>query len=126
MDDADAMMLLKPAKIYIVPHLADKCAKLLINKMSPDNVFLIYNHAITFDEPDLASVCLKFLDRQIDKVIQTEEFLEIDRETLCTLLERENLRINECLLFKAVMRCLLIMHNVTHVAMAKYFVRFRQ
>jgi hypothetical protein len=133
MDDVDAMLLLKPAKIYIVPHLAIKCADLLIDKMSPENVFLIYNRAIVFDEPKLAEVCLRYLDRygavvyfqlirgicwtkikydcivigvfrQIDKVIVTDEFLEIELETLCTLLSRENLRINECVLFKAVLR----------------------
>jgi len=63
MDDVDVMLLLKPAKVYIVPHLANKCAYLLIDKMSPENVFLIYNRAIVFDEPKLADVCLRFLDR---------------------------------------------------------------
>jgi len=44
------------------------------------------------------------IHRQIDKVILTDEFLEIELETLCTLLQRDNLRINECILFKAVLR----------------------
>lgn len=46
----------------------------------------------------------KVFFRQIDKVLTTEEFLDIDRDTLCTLLQRENLRINECVLFKGVLK----------------------
>ncbi|CAG7732507.1 unnamed protein product [Allacma fusca] len=103
MDDVDALLMLKPAKVFIVPHLACKCTDLLITKLSPENVFLIYNRAIVFDEPQLAQVCLRFIDRQIDKVILAEEFLDIDLETLCNLLARDNLRINECTLFKAVL-----------------------
>lgn len=66
MDAVDAMLLLKPAKIFIVPHLANKCAELLIDKMSPENIFLIYNRAIVFDELKLAEVCLRYLDRWAD------------------------------------------------------------
>ena len=73
MDDVDALMLLKPAKIYIVPHLANKCADLLIDKMSPENVFLIYNRAIVFDEPKLAQVCLRFLDRHDELIFVFEK-----------------------------------------------------
>ncbi len=68
------------------------------------NIFLIYSRAIMFDEPKLADVCLRYLDRQIDKVLVTEEFLDIDEKTLYIALLRENLRINECVLFKAVLK----------------------
>lgn len=63
MDDVDTMHLLQPAKVYIVPHLADKCTELLIERISPDNVLIIYNRALVFDEPKLAMLCLRFLDR---------------------------------------------------------------
>ena len=65
MDDVDALLMLKPAKIYIVPHLASKCTELLITKLNPENVFLIYNRAIVFDEPRLAEICLRYVDRYI-------------------------------------------------------------
>jgi len=104
MDDVDTMLLLKPAKVYIVPHLAVKCTELLLERMSPENILLIYNRALIFDESKLAEFCLRFLDRQIDKVIATENFLDIDQPTLCTLLERENLRVEECTLFKGVFK----------------------
>jgi len=52
---------------------------------------------------DLKKYCF-VAHRQIDKVIATEEFLDIDIDTLTTVLARENLRINECVLFKAVIK----------------------
>lgn len=104
MDDTDTLQLLKPAKVYIVPHLAEKCTALLIERMNPENVLVIYNRALVFDESKLAEFCLKFVDRQIDKIITTENFLLMEPEILCTLLDRDNLRIDECTLFKAVVK----------------------
>ena len=57
-----------------------------------------------FDEPDLAALCLDTIDKSTAVALAADGFVDVDRDTLCSVLERNMLRIRESRLFAAVLR----------------------
>lgn len=57
-----------------------------------------------FDEPKLAHMCLKTIDKHTSDAVEGEGFTDIDQETLCCVLKRDSLKIKEVKLFQAVVR----------------------
>lgn len=57
-----------------------------------------------FDEPKLADLCLKMIDKHTIDALAAEGFTDIDLETLCCVLARDTLRIKEGKLFQALVR----------------------
>ena len=51
----NAIGVLYLAKKYLISSLADKCCKVLVASVAPDNVFLVLEQAIQFSEKDLQS-----------------------------------------------------------------------
>ncbi|XP_065225122.1 BTB/POZ domain-containing protein 2-like [Planococcus citri] len=98
------MTTLYTAKKYAVPALEKHCVEFLQHNLSPDNAFMLLTQARLFDEPQLASLCLKTIDRHTGDAITAEDFIDVDLDTLCCVLERDTLRIKEVKLFHAVLR----------------------
>ena len=67
-------------------------------------IFLILFQARLFDEPQLAALCLETIDKNTAESLEAEGFCDIDKNTLCLVLERDTLRIREAKLFQAVVR----------------------
>lgn len=57
-----------------------------------------------FDEPELATMCLKTIDKNTTDALAADGFTDIDLDTLCSVLCRDTLRIKEAKLFQAVIR----------------------
>ncbi len=57
-----------------------------------------------FDEPQLAALCLETIDKFTPEALNAEGFIDIDIDTLSSVLDRDSLRIKEAKLFNAVIR----------------------
>ncbi|XP_065307862.1 BTB/POZ domain-containing protein 2-like [Dermacentor albipictus] len=98
------MTTLYTAKKYAVPALEKACVDFLQRQLSSDNAFLLLAQARLFDEPQLAALCLDTIDKCTAEALAAEGFVDIDRDTLCAVLERDTLRIREVKLFAASVR----------------------
>ena len=91
------------AKKYMVPSLADKCARHLRHNLDESNVFSVLKFAQKYDETNLVENCWKVIDERTTEAVKSRNgFLTIDRSLLEALVERDSLNINEVELFKAV------------------------
>lgn len=66
--------------------------------------YTTFSQARLFDEFDLASLCMETIDLHTNEAILAEGFLDVDYDTLCSVLERDTLQIRENKLFLAVDR----------------------
>ncbi|KAL3116848.1 hypothetical protein niasHT_003372 [Heterodera trifolii] len=99
----NAMAVLYAAKKYNIPGLADQCLQIPISKLR--NVFLAYAQARLFDLENFANCCLSYIDKNADTLLKSEEFLQIDKNLLCEILERDELQINgEISIWEAALR----------------------
>ncbi|XP_054159112.1 BTB/POZ domain-containing protein 2-like [Oppia nitens] len=98
------MTTLYTAKKYAVPALEKECVDFLKSNLSSDNAFMLLTQARLFDETQLAAMCLETIDKHTVEALAAEGFLDIDFDTLTTVLERDTLRIREVVLFNAVVR----------------------
>ncbi|XP_013390158.1 BTB/POZ domain-containing protein 1 [Lingula anatina] len=103
--DAETVMTtLYTAKKYAVPALETACVDFLKKNLCSDNAFMLLTQARLFDEPQLAGLCLETIDKNTYEALSAEGFTDIDRDTLCVVLERDTLGIRESKLFSAVCR----------------------
>ena len=92
------------AKKYLISSLAEKCCKVLKASIASDNVFLVLEQAIQFDEKDLETKCWAIVSKNTLECTNSEAFCNIGSHTLYTLLKRDTLAIAEVDLFKAVLK----------------------
>ena len=98
------MTTLYAAKKYAVPTLEKACVDFLKTNLSADNAFMLLSQARLFDESQLATLCLECIDKNTAEALSAEGFTDIDRGTLCAVLQRDTLGIRENQLFSAVVR----------------------
>ena len=92
------------SKKYIVPSLTEKCVEIMENILNAENVLIILEQAIHFDEDELKKKCSDFVESFAADVFATEAFNSINRKTLACILRREQLNIPEVALFQAVLK----------------------
>eukprot|EP00794_Sanderia_malayensis_P000029 gene29-619_t len=90
------------AKKYIIPSLGNICISYLMDNISVENVLEVLQSAWCYCEEKLERNCWCFLSRKTIDVIQSESFLDIDRNLLSLILKKDNLSVNEVDLFNAV------------------------
>ena len=98
------MQVLYLANKYMVPSLADKCAKYLRRNLNASNVFCILPHAQKFEDKDLKDRCWKVIEEQTQEAVASDEFVAVERSLVETVVKREVLNVKEVELFKAVDR----------------------
>lgn len=81
------------AKKYMVPKLADMCVQFLEDSLSPDNVGVIYEQSLFYDEKDLVKKCSCFIETRTEDIFKSSGILEVSRSTLSKILEFEILTI---------------------------------
>ena len=92
------------AQKYIVPSLTRKCGLFLEERIEPGNVFDTLTQAKRFGESKLESRCWFIVDLNAKQCLQSRSFLELDQQSVLELLKREELKVDECFLFEAVVR----------------------
>ncbi|ODN04818.1 BTB/POZ domain-containing protein 6 [Orchesella cincta] len=104
LDDTQLLCLLRPAKKYIVPHLVDRCSDILMTELKPENIFQILHHAQFFQLKKLEGACNRYIDRNSQAIVNSEEFINLGKPILTDFLKRDGLNMNEEALFQAVLR----------------------
>ncbi|KAL3085977.1 hypothetical protein niasHS_009019 [Heterodera schachtii] len=89
----NAMGVLYAANKYNVSSLVKACSEFPINELP--NVFFAHFHARLLNENDFSRRCLDYIDQNAETLLQSEEFLHIDQNMLCEILERDQLKIND-------------------------------
>ena len=89
------------SKKYMLPFLAKRCVTYLDTNLNHHNVFTVLTQSRYFSEKQLENTCWDIIDRHTSKVIFSEDFINIDHDTLLALLSRDTLTISEAELFKA-------------------------
>ena len=103
--EADTVLhTLYAAKKYIVPHLARKCVKFLETNLTARNACILLSESRLFEEPELMQRCWEVIDAQAEEALESEGFVDIDYNTLETVLQRETLNAKEISLFNATKR----------------------
>ena len=92
------------SKKYMIQTLIVECNEFLGQSIDIVNFDTILNHSILFDEEGLQSESLDFIEKNIEKVIESENFLELSYESLLYIVKSETLRIAELGLIQAAMR----------------------
>ena len=91
------------ANKYMVPLLVEKCTKYL-RHLRASNVFCILPHAQKFEDKDLEDRCWEVIEKQTEEAVTSDEFVEVERPLVETVVKREGLNVKEVELFKAVDR----------------------
>uniref|UniRef100_A0A0X3P012 BTB/POZ domain-containing protein 2 n=1 Tax=Schistocephalus solidus TaxID=70667 RepID=A0A0X3P012_SCHSO len=91
-------------KKYAVTMMEHACVDFLSQAISVDNAFLLLTQANFFDENELAQKCLEVIDKNTAKALDSDDFLAVDSQLLCSILERDTLCIREVRLFLSVLR----------------------
>ncbi|CAB4043601.1 BTB POZ domain-containing 6 isoform X2 [Paramuricea clavata] len=100
----NAVVVLYLAKKYIVPALAQKCFEYFDANFAAENVFILLQQAIQFDENKLEEKCWDLIDLKTSEAVASDGFYDINQATLVELVKREPLNVEEVDLFKAVLK----------------------
>lgn len=103
-NESNVLGILYLAKKYILPFLAEKCVAFLDQNIDSQNVFTLLSQARHYCEPKLEEKCWEIIERETTQAISSEDFLEIDHNTLVALLSRETLTVEEVDLFRSIRR----------------------
>ncbi|XP_044184459.1 BTB/POZ domain-containing protein 6-like [Acropora millepora] len=101
---SNVMHVLYLAKKYLVPSLAEKCAKFLRKNLDASNAFSILSHAQKFEDKDLENRCWEVVDVQTEEALASDDFVVAERSLVESVVKREKLNVKEVELFKAVNR----------------------
>ncbi|XP_029199937.2 BTB/POZ domain-containing protein 2-like [Acropora millepora] len=100
----NVMQLLYLANKYMVPSLADRCTEYIQNNLDQTNVLCVLSNAQKFEEETLVQRCWEFIDKKTEDIVKADEFFELDRCVVESIVNRDGLCIKEVELFKAVDR----------------------
>ena len=100
----NAVFVLYLAKKYIVPSLAQKCFEYFDANFAAENVFILLQQEIQFDENKLEEKCWDFIDLNTSEAVASDGFCDINQATLVKLVKRESLNVEEVDLFEAVLK----------------------
>ena len=101
---SNVIQILYLAKKYLIPSLSDECTEFLLKLLSADNVFSVLPTADMYEEASLVEKCWEMVDKNTEDAMNSEAFLDISHEMLCSVLERDTLTVREVDIFKAVDR----------------------
>lgn len=94
------MSILYGAKKYCILGLERLCVDFLKKNISIENALILLSQARLFDEAQLAAQCLEVIDKNALYALQTPELLDIDLDTLMSILKRDTLGVREIKLWQ--------------------------
>ena len=101
----NGVQILYLAKKYLVSSLAEKCCDVLKASVKPENVFVVLEQAIQFDEEVLEAKCWHIISENTLESMSTEGFMRnVKSATLNALLKRRVLTTTEVELFQGVLK----------------------
>ena len=92
------------AKKYDIPCLEEECDKLIKSGLKTENVVMVLEQAMLFDQEKLKNRCWEMVDRKTSAAVSSAAFSNISQKTLIEILKRNSLNIEEIELFQAVLK----------------------
>lgn len=80
---------------YNLDGLAKCCVQFITNGLKVDTACEAVQAAITYNQSDLRGTCLAFIEQNTQAVFKSRSFVELSEETLCVVLQCDNLQISE-------------------------------
>ena len=90
----NVLPVLYASKKYILPALTQLCLKFLKENLHVDNVCIIYEQCLHFDEASILDVCRSFIETRTDEVFASETFKDLSRTHMCSLLVLGLIQVN--------------------------------
>lgn len=103
-NEDNVMQLLYAARKYQVPLIERQCFEFCQQSLNADNVFLMLEQALLYENNALADVCYDMIDRDAEACFHSEYFVQISLETLQTVVKRDTLSIREVKILEAIVR----------------------
>lgn len=100
----NVLQLLYLAEKYMIESLTKRCILFLRDHLDSSNVFCVLEHSKLIENKSLLRSCWKFIDKECKDVLESAEFLEMDKMDLIELVKRNTLNIKEIDLFVAINR----------------------
>ncbi|KAK3554644.1 hypothetical protein QTP70_030006 [Hemibagrus guttatus] len=91
------------AKKYLVSALVSACVSFLESRLEAGNAFALLSHSCALDESELAQSCWRIIDAQAELVLRSEGFLQLDSDTLNSVLRRDSLNAKESAVLQAAL-----------------------
>ena len=88
----------------MVPHFERACVEYFEANVDASNACLLLSQSYLFEELELAQLCLDIIDSKTHRVLQSDNFVDIDFQTLHLILGRETLYADETVVFTAATR----------------------
>lgn len=88
---------------YKAVHCIDVCVQFLKDIATVDNILIALGLAIEYNHADMLKFCEQFLAVNTDEVIESNGFLECDRQTLAYMINANLLACSEVKLFESCM-----------------------
>ena len=101
---SNVLQLLYLAEKYMIESLTKRCILFLRDHLDSSNVFCVLEHSKLIENKSLLRSCWKFLAKECKDVLESVEFLEMDKMDLIELVKRNTLNIKEIDLFVAINR----------------------
>ena len=91
-------------EILLNKRLGEKCVEFLETNLAADNVFVVLEQALQFDEEKLEKKCWDMIDMERSEAIVSDAWKLVNVCTLVEFLKQESLNVEEVDLFKAVVK----------------------
>ncbi|KAL5967683.1 BTB/POZ domain-containing protein 9 [Taenia solium] len=98
----DAFDILGLVCQYNFPNLQNDLTAYFIRSLTPQNVCLLYDLAITFDLEDLIDACLQTIDRSPAVILSHPQFLRLSRASVLRMLSRDSFYVPEVEVLRGV------------------------
>ncbi|KAE9554159.1 hypothetical protein FO519_002639 [Halicephalobus sp. NKZ332] len=98
------MQVLYAARKYQIRTLEYLCIEYLGGNLVPQNALVLLDQARKFEIPFLEELCLQLIDQSTTDVVESESFTNVSKETLLLIVVRDSLKINELVLFNAIIK----------------------
>ncbi|KAJ8870564.1 hypothetical protein PR048_029587 [Dryococelus australis] len=87
----DAMVAMRVACKYQLPHMSSRCSKYLSSMLSTENVCSVLEFARDVGDQTLAERCLQYLCQHADTVLKQPSFASVSLATLHLVLDQDRL-----------------------------------
>lgn len=94
------MQIMYCAKKYLIQGLTKMCTNFLEKNLSGENVAVVLEQCLMFDEKQMVMKCMKVIGEETAEVLKSEGFGKVSNVTLVKILENNNSSVSEIDLFK--------------------------
>jgi len=75
----NVLAVLYVSKKYLLPALTQLCRQFLEENLHIDNICVIYENSLYFDEVQIVDMCRTFIETRTKEIFATESFKDVSR-----------------------------------------------